>query len=63
MIEAKYAEIRDLVNRGIFRAALRTEIPDSANLITARYILAIESDEDKEERYKARQVPVDIWIS
>ena len=49
MIEAKYAEIRDLVNRGTFRAVLRTELPDGANLITARYVLAIKSDEDKEE--------------
>ena len=56
MIEAKYAEIRDLINRGTFRAILRTELPYGANLIIARCFLAIKSDEDKEERYKARYV-------
>ena len=56
MIEAKYAEIRDLVNKGTFRAFLRTELPDGANLITARYVLAIKSEEDKKELYKARYV-------
>ena len=49
MIEAKYAEIRDLINTGTFRAVLRTELLDSANLTTARHFLAIKSDEDKEE--------------
>ena len=49
MIESKYAEIRDMVNSGTFRAVLRTELPDDANLIAARYILAVKSDEDKEE--------------
>ena len=55
-IEAKYAEIRDLVNKDAFRAVLRTQLPDGENLITARYVFAIKSDEDKEERYKARYV-------
>ena len=54
MNEAKYAEIRDLGNRGTFRAVLRAEMPDSTNLITARYDRAINSDENKHERYKAR---------
>ena len=56
MTEARYAEIRDLINRGTFRSVLRAELPDGANLITARYVLAIKSDEDKEERYKERYV-------
>ena len=56
MIGANYAEIRDLINRGIFRAVLRTELPDGANLIVARFFLAIKSDEDKEERYKERYI-------
>ena len=46
MIEAKYAEIRDLFDRGTFRDVLRTEFPDGASLITARFVLAIKSDED-----------------
>ena len=48
--------MRDLINRGTFRAVLRTEMPDGANLITARYVPAIKSDEDEEERYKERCV-------
>ena len=56
MIEAKYAEIRDLIKRGTFRAVLRAELSDSANLITSRYVLAIKSEENKEERNKARYV-------
>ena len=56
MIEAKFAEIQDLFNEGSFQDVLRTEAPYGTTLITARYILAIKSDEDKEERYKARYV-------
>ena len=35
---------------------LITELPDGAIFTTARYALGIKSDEDKEERYKARYV-------
>ena len=56
MIEAKYTEIRDLVNRTTFRAVLRTELPDGANLVSERYVFAIKSDKNKEEQYKARSV-------
>ena len=56
MIQDKYAEIRDLVNGGTFRAVFRAELPDGTNLITTRHALAIKSDEDKEERYKTRYV-------
>ena len=47
MIEAKYAGIRDLVNRGNYRAVLRTELSDGEILITARNVFAIKSDEDQ----------------
>ena len=53
-IEAKYVEIRDLLNRSTFRAVLSTELPEGANLTKARYNLAVKSDKNKEERYKAR---------
>ena len=56
MIETKYAEIRDLFNRSTFRTVLRIELPDGAYLITARCVLAIKLDEDKEERYKEKYV-------
>ena len=56
MIEAEYAKIRDLVSRGTFPAVLRIELLDGANLITARYVFSKKSNEDKEERHKARYV-------
>ena len=56
MVEAKYAKIRDPMNRGIFRDALGTELPYDVNLITPRYFFALKSDEDKGERFKARYV-------
>ena len=62
MIETLYAEMRDLTKRITFRASLKPELPDGENLITAGYILSIESEEDKEERYRANHVAVEIWI-
>ena len=55
-IEVKQDEIRDLISRGTFRAVLRTEHLDGANMITAGYVLAIKSEEDKEDIHKARCV-------
>ena len=49
MIEAKYAEIRNLVDIGTFRAVLQTEFPDGVNMITARYILSIKYNKDQED--------------
>ena len=56
MIEAIYAEIRYLIRRGTFRAVWITELPVGANMITARYLLAIKSGEDEEDSYKTRFV-------
>ena len=55
-METKYGELRDLINIATIPAVLKTELPDGANLITARYVLSIKSDKYKEERYKARYV-------
>ena len=44
------------MNEASFEPALRNELPAGSNLITERYVLAIKSDEDREERYKARYV-------
>ena len=44
------------LHRGIFRADLRTEVPDSVRLTTARYVSAIKSVEEQEERYKEKYV-------
>ena len=57
MIESKYAEIRDLVNKRIFRAVLRAELLYCANLITTKYFFSLKSDEGKEEQYGERYVP------
>ena len=54
MIEAKYSEIWHVDNRGTFRAVLRTEIPDGATLITAKYVLSIKSDEDKKRTIQGK---------
>ena len=50
MIEIKYAVIRDLITRRTFYSFLGTDLPDGANLITERHVLALKSDEGKEER-------------
>ena len=59
MMKAKQSEIRDIINRGSFRAVLRTELLNVVNMITARYVLAIESEEDKEDRTKSKYVARD----
>ena len=56
MTNERYAEIHDLINRGIFRGMLRIELLDGANMITARCVLVMKESEDKEERYMARYV-------
>ena len=48
--------MRYLVNRSTFRAVLRAMLPYGTNLIRARYTVSIKSDENKEERYKTRNV-------
>ena len=50
MIEAKYAKILDLANSSTYRAVFRAELSHGANCITTRHVLAIKSDDDKEER-------------
>ena len=47
IIEAKYVEIRDLINRGTFRNVLRTELTENTKMITERFILVIKSNKDK----------------
>ena len=56
MMEAKYAEIRELDNRGTFRAVPGAELQDGESLITVKCVLAIKSDEGKEEWCKERYV-------
>ena len=42
IIEAKQAEIPELINREKFRAVLRNELPDSSNTTNARHDLGIK---------------------
>ena len=62
MIQAKYAEIHDLISRGTFRGFLRTELPNSASMMTATYLLDRKSNEDK-EIYKDRYVAGELLDS
>ena len=56
MITAMYAEIRDLISRGKYRAVRITELPDGSKMTTAMYVLVIKSSKDKEDKYEARYV-------
>lgn len=46
MIAAIKQEVNDLLRRGTFKVILREELPDGANAITARFVLAIKSTAD-----------------
>ena len=50
------SEVQDLLRREIFKVILKEELPDSANVLTARFVPAIESNADGEVKYKARYV-------
>ena len=50
------SEVRDLLKRGSFKVILKEELPDGANALTARFVLAIKSNADGEIQYKARYV-------
>ena len=49
-------EVRDLLRRGTFKVVLKEELPDGANALTARFVLAIKSNADGKIKYKARYV-------
>ena len=53
MKEAIAVEIRDLVRRGTFKVVMREEIPPNANVLTARFVLAIKHKISCEVRFKA----------
>ena len=40
MIAAKYSEIRDRIRRGTFKVVMKQEVPEGANVLTARFFLA-----------------------
>ena len=54
MIRIISSEVRDLLKRGTFKVLLQEELPDGANVLTARFVLAIKSNADNKVKYKAR---------
>ena len=56
MAAAIQEEVKDLLRRGTFKIILREEIPDGANVLIARYVLAMESKTDGSIKFKARYV-------
>ena len=58
MIAAKYNVIRDLIRRESFKVILKQEVPEGANFLIVRFVLAIESTVDGEIRLKSRNAAV-----
>ena len=56
MLKAKLDEVSDQLRRGTFKVILKSELPDGANALTARFVLAIKSSTDDKIKYKARYV-------
>jgi hypothetical protein len=56
MLAAKRKEIEGLLNRGTFRIVLRSDIPQHANKLSARYVLAIKDPNTDREVWKARLI-------
>lgn len=56
MKQAKRAEVDELLRRGTFKVVPRSELTNSANVLTARFVLAIKSNTDGNIKYKARYV-------
>ena len=56
MNEAINEEIRSLVERGTFKVMKTHELLDAKNFVTARFVLVIKTDAERNERYEARYV-------
>ena len=56
MQQSKLRKARDLLRRGTFKMILKSELPDGANALTARFVLAIKSSVDGRINYKASYV-------
>ena len=54
MRQAVLDEVKDLLKRSTFKVILQEELPDGANALTARFVLAINSNTDGKIKYKAR---------
>lgn len=53
MIEAKNAEIRNLLERGTFRALIKEDIPPNANVLPGRFLKTIKLSEEDEVKFMA----------
>ena len=54
--EAIRKEIDDLIKRGTWKVVCRSEVPDDANILGGRFVLAIKNPDTDEVIYKARFV-------
>ena len=54
--DAKRKEIEELINRGTFKIVLQEDLPENANIIPSRFVLAIKNGENNKEVHKARFV-------
>ena len=52
--KAIHSEVHDLARRGTVTLIPKSELPNGANAVTARFVLAIKSDADGKVKYKAR---------
>ena len=51
MREAIMSEVQDLLRRGTFKVILKEELPDGANALTVRFVLAIKSNANGKIKY------------
>ena len=61
MAKAIQDEVKDLPRRGTFKVILKKEILEDANILTARYVLAIKSTIDGKVKFKARYIVSGHW--
>lgn len=61
MKQAIMEEMRHLLLRATFKVILKKELPDGANALTDRFMLAIKSNTDSQVKYKARYVIGGHW--
>ncbi len=50
------SEVQDLLHRATFKVIFKSELPNGANTLTARFVLAVKSNSDAKIKYKARYV-------
>jgi hypothetical protein len=56
MQRAKVVEMKGLLEKGVFEIILRDDIPEGANTLGGRYVLALKDVGTEKERWKARFV-------